>query len=110
MTSPTALAVEGRRPSGAQSARGVQGGESSIPQVTFDYLASLEWIRATENLCLVDPAGTGKSHLLVGVGHAAVAAGMRVRYFVAADLVATIYRGIADNSGASSSTPCCAET
>jgi DNA replication protein DnaC len=36
-------------------------GLSSIPQATFDYLASLEWIRAAENLCLVGPAGTGKS-------------------------------------------------
>jgi DNA replication protein DnaC len=43
-------------------------------------------------------AGTGKSHLLVAVGHAAVAAGLRVRYFVAADLVETLYRGLADNS------------
>ena len=46
---------------------------SSVPQATFDYLASLEWIRGAENLCLVGPAGTGKSHLLVALGHAAVA-------------------------------------
>src|SRR5215467_10676732 len=26
---------------------------SSIPQPTFDYLASLEWIRAAENTCLI---------------------------------------------------------
>ena len=71
---------------------------SSIPQATFDYLASLEWIRAAENLCLVGPAGTGKSHLLLASGQAAVAAGMRVRYFAAADLVETLYRGLADNS------------
>jgi DNA replication protein DnaC len=71
---------------------------SSVPQPTFDYLRSLEWIRAHENLCLVGPAGTGKSHLLVGLGHAAVAAGFRVRYFTAADLVETLYRGLADNS------------
>jgi DNA replication protein DnaC len=71
---------------------------SSVPQPTFSYLASLEWIRARENLCLVGPAGTGKSHLLVGLGHAAVAAGFRVRYFTAAELVETLYRGLADNS------------
>ncbi len=40
---------------------------------TFDYLASLEWIRAAENICLIGPAGTGKSHLLVALGLAAVA-------------------------------------
>ena len=71
---------------------------SSVAQPTFDYLASLEWIRAAENLLLVGPPGTGKSHLLVSLGHAAVAAGHRVRYFVAADLVETLYRGLADNS------------
>jgi DNA replication protein DnaC len=32
---------------------------SSIPQATFDYLASLEWIRAAENACLIGPAGRG---------------------------------------------------
>jgi DNA replication protein DnaC len=71
---------------------------SSIPQATFNYLASLEWIRAAENLCLVGPAGTGKSHMLVALGYAAVTTGMRVRYFAAADLVDALYRGMADNS------------
>lgn len=72
--------------------------ESSIPQATFDYLASLEWIAAHENLVLVGPPGTGKSHLLIGLGEAAVRAGKRVRYFAAAALVETLYRGLADNS------------
>jgi len=71
---------------------------SSVPKATFDYLASLEWITAKEDLILVGPAGTGKSHLLVGLGHAAVHAGLRVRFFVASDLVETLYRGLADNS------------
>jgi DNA replication protein DnaC len=71
---------------------------SSIPHATFDYLASLEWIRAAENLCLVGPAGTGKSHTLIALGVAAVQAGHRVRYFTAAELVETLYRGLADNS------------
>jgi len=73
-------------------------GASSIPRATFDYLSSLEWIAAKENLCLVGPAGTGKSHCLVALGHAAVEAGMRVRYFTATELVETLYRGMADNS------------
>ncbi len=71
---------------------------SSVPQATFNYLAGLEWIRAKENLCIIGPAGTGKSHLLVALGHAASEAGHRVRYFAAADLVETLYRGFADNS------------
>jgi DNA replication protein DnaC len=71
---------------------------SSIPKATFDYLSSLEWVRAAENVCLIGPAGTGKSHMLVALGIAAVEAGHRVRHFTAADLVETLYRGLADNS------------
>lgn len=65
---------------------------------TFDYLSSLEWIRAKENLVLVGPAGTGKSHTLIALGHAAVEPGFRVRYFAAAGLAEALYRGLADNS------------
>jgi DNA replication protein DnaC len=71
---------------------------SSIPPATFDYLASLEWIRAAENTCLIGPAGTGKSHVLVALGVAAVQAGHKVRYLTAAELVETLYRALADNS------------
>lgn len=71
---------------------------SSVPPATVDYLASLEWLRARENLCLIGPAGTGKSHLLLAAGHAAVLAGYRVKYVLAADLVETLYRGLADNT------------
>ena len=43
-------------------------------------------------------AGTGKSHLLVALGIAAVQAGHKVRYYTAAELAETLYRGLADNS------------
>ncbi len=72
--------------------------QSSVKRATFEYLSSLEWVGARENLCLVGPAGTGKSHLLVALGHAAVEQGYKVRYFAAAELVETLYRGYADNS------------
>jgi DNA replication protein DnaC len=77
---------------------GFQRAHSAIPAATLDYLGSLEWVGARENLCLIGPAGTGKSHLLVALGHAAVAEGLRVRHLVAAELVETLYRGLADNS------------
>lgn len=39
----------------------------SIPKATFDYLlAGLEWVDAAENVVLVCPPGTGKSHVLTG--------------------------------------------
>jgi DNA replication protein DnaC len=71
---------------------------SSIPKATFDYLTSLEWIRGAENVCFIGPAGTGKSHMLVALGVAAVEAGHRVRYFTTAELVENLYRALADNS------------
>ncbi|MGH9155393.1 MAG: IS21-like element helper ATPase IstB [Acidimicrobiales bacterium] len=82
----------------AKTLEGFEVAASSLKRATFDYLVSLEWIAAQENLCLVGPAGTGKSHLLVALGHQAVAEGRRVRYFSAAELVETLYRGLADNS------------
>lgn len=71
---------------------------SSIPAPTWAYLTSLEWIGAKENLALIGPAGTGKSHTLIALGHAAVAAGHKVKYVTAADLIETLYRGLADNT------------
>ena len=72
--------------------------ESSILRPTFEYLASLEWVQAKENVLLIGPPGTGKSHALVGCGVRAVERGLKVRYLVAADLIETLYRGLADNT------------
>jgi len=81
-----------------KSLDGFQLAQSSVPPATYAYLCSLEWIAAKENLCLIGPSGTGKSHLLLALGAAAVAAGNRVRYFLAPALVETLYSGLADNS------------
>ena len=43
-------------------------------------------------------AGTGKSHALIALVHAAIETGLKVRYFSAAELVENLYRGLADNS------------
>jgi DNA replication protein DnaC len=50
-------------------------------------LASCAWVRAGEPMCLIGDSGTGKSHLLIGLGAAAAMAGHRVRYTLAAKLV-----------------------
>jgi DNA replication protein DnaC len=71
---------------------------SSIPAATFDHLTALDWIPAKANLVLIGPAGTGKSHTLIGLGVAAVDAGHKVKYCPAADLVETLYRSLADNT------------
>src|SRR5205823_4673690 len=50
-------------------------------------LAKGAWIRAGQPLCLIGDSGTGKSHLLIGLGIAAAETGYRVRYVTAAALV-----------------------
>ncbi len=76
---------------------GLRAGRVLGAAATFDHLASLDWIEGAENVVLVGPAGTGKSHLLLGIGEAAVVSGRRVRYLPAATLVETLYGGLADN-------------
>ncbi len=71
---------------------------SSIPANTFSHLAGLEWIAGKSNLALIGPPGTGKSHTLIALGHAAVTAGHKVKYCTAVDLIEQLYRGLADNS------------
>ncbi len=71
---------------------------SSVPAGTVADLAGLGWLDAAENVCLIGPAGTGKSHLLIGLADAAVAAGRSARYFSAEELVETLHGGLQDNS------------
>jgi DNA replication protein DnaC len=72
--------------------------ESSIARASHDYLVTLDWIRRADNLCLVGPAGTGKSHYLIAIGRAAVEHGHRVRYFTAVELIEQLWRAVADNT------------
>ncbi|KBZ57168.1 hypothetical protein K875_05686 [Mycobacterium [tuberculosis] TKK-01-0051] len=71
---------------------------SSIQPKVFDFLSSLEWIRTQQNLEIIGTASTGKSHILIGLGTAAIHAGHKVRYFTSVDLIETLYRGLADNT------------
>lgn len=50
-------------------------------------LASGDWIRKGQPLCLIGDSGTGKSHLLIGLGPAAAEKGFRVKYVQATRLV-----------------------
>jgi DNA replication protein DnaC len=71
---------------------------STLQRDTFEYLSSLEWICQHRNVAFLGPPGTGKSHLAVALGRAAVDAGFRVRFFRADLLIEALYRGLADNS------------
>ncbi len=50
-------------------------------------LATCEWVKQGQPLCLIGDSGTGKSHLLIALGTEAAMAGFRVRYTLAAKLV-----------------------
>jgi len=63
---------------------------SAAPTVDPTLLTALErgdWIDAAEPVVLLGDSGTGKSHLLIGLGIAACQRGLRVRYTTAAALV-----------------------
>ncbi len=52
----------------------------NINPATIHTLASCDWIRTGQPLCLIGDSGTGKSHLLIGLGTAAAENGFRVKY------------------------------
>ena len=63
---------------------------AAAPTVDPTMLATLErgeWIALGEPVVLLGDSGTGKSHLLIGLGMAACQRGLRVRYTTAAQLV-----------------------
>ncbi len=59
----------------------------SIPAAVINQLATGAWVKAGQPLCLIGDSGTGKSHLLIGLGTAAAQQGYRVRYTLTSKLV-----------------------
>jgi DNA replication protein DnaC len=59
----------------------------NINPATIHTLATGDWIRKGSPLCLIGDSGTGKSHLLIGLGTAAAEKGYRVKYTLATRLV-----------------------
>jgi DNA replication protein DnaC len=60
---------------------------TAINPATINTLAGCGWVAKGQSLCLIGDSGTGKSHLLIGLGTAAAQAGHKVRYVLAAKLV-----------------------
>jgi len=61
-------------------------------------LFTLSFIRGGSGALFCGPQGTGKSHLLVALGLAAISGGHRVKYVRANDLVQELYASLADRS------------
>ena len=60
---------------------------SGVPKPQVQELASLAFIERSENVVLLGPSGTGKTHIAVALGYAATQAGIKVRFITAADLL-----------------------
>lgn len=60
---------------------------SGVPKAQVQELASLAFIERSENVVLLGPSGTGKTHIAVALGYAATQAGIKVRFITAADLL-----------------------
>ena len=63
-------------------------------------LRTLEWVGRHENLVVCGPSGTGKTHFLEALGHAAIHAGHHVSWFSLEALGALVRRHRADDSAA----------
>jgi DNA replication protein DnaC len=73
---------------------------SSIPTPTQRSLKTLEWIGHHENLVVCGPSGTGKSHLLEALGHAAIDHGAHVLWFSLEALGTLVHRHRVDGTTA----------
>jgi len=71
---------------------------SSIPAPTQRALRTLEWVGLHENLVVCGPSGTGKTHLLEALGHAAIDAGHHVSWFSLETLGGLVHRHRADDT------------
>ena len=60
---------------------------NTVDPATIATLATGTWVSSGAPVCLIGDSGTGKSHLLIGLGIAAAEAGHRVRYVLASRLV-----------------------
>lgn len=59
----------------------------NLPPATLTHLTGCAWVTAGEPVVALGDSGTGKTHLLIGLGTAAAEQGMRVRYVTTAALV-----------------------
>jgi DNA replication protein DnaC len=57
------------------------------PKAQIQELAHLAFVQRAENVVLLGPSGVGKTHMALALAHRALAAGHKVRFLTAADLM-----------------------
>jgi DNA replication protein DnaC len=72
--------------------------QTSVSRQEVLELARLRFVEGHENCVFVGPPGVGKTHLAIALGLKAVAAGQRVYFTTAQDLVDDLYATLADGS------------
>jgi DNA replication protein DnaC len=68
----------------------------AVSSALVNTLATCDWVRKGQPLCLIGDSGTGKSHLLIALGTAAAMAGFRVRYTLASKLANELVEAAGD--------------
>lgn len=63
------------------------GANHNVAPEQVNALTDPSWVVSGHPLCLIGGSGTGKSHLLIGIGTAIAEAGLKVRYTTTAALV-----------------------
>lgn len=81
--------------------------DSTIPLPTQSALKTLEFVGRAENLVIAGPSGTGKSHFVEALSHAAIEADLRVAWFTLESLTATMAKAKVDGSVARTVTRIC---
>lgn len=74
--------------------------DSTIPEATQNALVTLEWVGRAENLVITGASGTGKSHFVEGLAHAAIEKDLKVAWFTLETLTTAIGRSKVDGSTA----------
>jgi DNA replication protein DnaC len=70
----------------------------TIPRLPFEQLATGDFLERQENVAFVGKSGTGKSHLIQGIGRACCVLGYRVRYTTSAELLEDLSAAAGDNT------------
>jgi len=63
------------------------GFATGAPKAQIQELASLGFVERAENIVLLGPSGTGKTHLAIALGYLATGRGWKVGFMTAADLI-----------------------
>ena len=69
-----------------------------VPRTKIIDLATCGFVERHENVLLIGPTGTGKSHIAQALGHRACRAGYSVRYVAAQELLKQLRAARADGS------------